>query len=57
MIVSAEEIVITKPLLKVYDLEILTSIENWIDMDAPKKSVTVKADCDRTASDIVKELK
>jgi hypothetical protein len=26
-------------------------------MDVDKKSVVVKADCDRTASDIIKELR
>ena len=40
-----------------FDLEILTSVENWFDLDVEKKSVVVKADCDRTGSDIVKELR
>ena len=44
-------------MLKVCDLEILTSVENWFDLDVEKKSVIVKADCDRTASDIIKELR
>ena len=43
-------------MLKVCDLEIRTSVE-WFDMDVDKKSVVVKADCDRTASDIIKELR
>jgi hypothetical protein len=43
-------------LLKVCDLEIRTSVE-WFDLDVDKKTVVVKADCDRTASDIVKELR
>jgi len=47
----------SKPLLKVFDLEILTSVEDWFDMSVEKKSVVVKADCDRTASDVVKELR
>ena len=47
----------SKTLLKVFDLDILTSVENWFDLEVEKKSVTVKADCDRTASDIVKELR
>jgi len=45
-----------KTLLKVCDLEIRTSVE-WFDMDVDKKSVVVKADCDRTAGDIIKELR
>lgn len=43
-------------MLKVCDLEIRTSVE-WFDLDVDKKTVVVKADCDRTASDIVKELR
>ena len=48
---------INKSLLKVCDLEIRTGVENWFDMDVDKKSIVVKADCDRTASDIIKELR
>ena len=44
-------------MLKICDLEILTSVDNWFDLDVEKKSVVVKADCDRTASDIIKELR
>jgi len=32
-------------------------VDNWFDLDVEKKSVVVKADCDRTASDIIKELR
>lgn len=32
-------------------------MDNWFDLDVEKKSVVVKADCDRTASDIIKELR
>jgi hypothetical protein len=53
---AAQKTKSTKPLLKVYNLEIRTSVE-WFDLDVEKKSVVVKADCDRTASDIVKELR
>ena len=47
-------------MLKVFDLEIITSLDEWMplmEFGVERKSVIVKADCDRTASDIVKELR
>jgi hypothetical protein len=46
-----------KSILKVVDIEIMTSVDCWFDHDVDRRSVTVKADCDRTASEITKELK
>jgi hypothetical protein len=46
-----------KSILKVVEIEIMTSVDCWFDHDVDRRAVTVKADCDRTASEITKELK
>jgi len=39
------------------DLEILISLENWFDLEVDKKTIVLKANVDRTAQEIIKELK